>query len=401
MNQVIKKRIEDINNGIVPEGYKQTPFGIFPCDWETKYLDDICVMQGGGTPNTKKQYYWEGDIPWISSSNLNEDDFYNVNITRYITQEAVEKSATKICPSNSIAVVTRVGVGKVALIDRQYCTSQDFTNIIDTKCSTLYLLYQLKSAINRKLEECQGTSIKGITTKELQKLQINIPKKEIEQSKIAEILMKWDEMVELQEQYIQKLELRKKSIMKKLLTPKDGWKCVRFENTCKKFAYSKELQTNQYQVSGGYPVVDQGKNYIVAFTDEEDYIINNNCEGLLLFGDHTTEVKYLDFCFAVGGDGVKLFQKNGLYDLKFIYYSLLNTPFMIEGYKRHSNILRKKGIFVPFKNGELDIQEQNRIVDILTKLDKEISLQKEKLEKIKIQRKAMQQYLLTGIIRVL
>ena len=73
---------------------------------------------------------------------------------------------------------------------------------------------------------------------------------------------------------------------------------------------------------------------------------------------------------------------------------------MIEGYKRHSNILRKKEIFVPFKNGELDIQEQNRIVEILTKLDKEISLQKEKLEKIKIQRKAMQQYLLTGIVRV-
>ena len=241
---------------------------------------------------------------------------------------------------------------------------------------------------------------KKINLEDIGKCRIVLPTEKTEQSKIAEILMKWDEMVELQEQYIQKLELRKKAIMKKLLTPKDGWKCVRFENTCKKFAYSKELQTNQYQVSGGYPVVDQGKNYIVAFTDEEDYIINNNCEGLLLFGDHTTEVKYLDFCFAVGGDGVKLFQKNGLYDLKFIYYSLLNTPFMIEGYKRHSNILRKKGIFVPFKNGELDIQEQNRIVEILTKLDKEVSLQKEKLDRIKIQRKAMQQYLLTGIVRV-
>ena len=108
----------------------------------------------------------------------------------------------------------------------------------------------------------------------------------------------------------------------------------------------------------------------------------------------------LDFCFAVGGDGVKLFQNNGSYDLKFVYYSLLSSTFLIEGYKRHSGILKKKDVFLPFKGNRSDIQEQKRIVTILTQVDEEISLQKEKLEKIKIQRKAMQQYLLTGIVRV-
>ena len=55
MNQTIRKRIEDINNGIVPEGYKQTPFGIFPCDWETdKKLNDLGAFdKGKGLPGDK------------------------------------------------------------------------------------------------------------------------------------------------------------------------------------------------------------------------------------------------------------------------------------------------------------------------------------------------------------
>ena len=392
MNQEIKKRIEEINNGIVPEGYKQTPFGIFPCDWETKYLDDICVMQGGGTPDTKNQYYWEGDIPWISSSDLNEDDFYNVNITRYITQDAVKKSATKICPSNSIAVVTRVGVGKIALIDRQYCTSQDFTNIIDTKCYTLYLLYQLKSAINRKLKECQGTSIKGITTKELQKLQIDIPKKEIEQSKIAEILMKWDEMVELQEQYIQKLELRKKAIMKKLLTPTKGWENKKLGDVCK--IKTGKLDANAMVENGEYPFFTCSKE---IFTIDK---YSFDCEALLMAGNGDIgDIKYYNGKFDAYQRTYVL--SDFSFNIKYaMYYLLFNfDKDVMKGMQKSSmpyiklELLQKADIFY-------DENTVNKTVEMLEKVDEEISLQKEKLEKIKIQRKAMQQYLLTGIVRV-
>ena len=395
MNQVIKKRIEDINNGIVPEGYKQTPFGIFPCDWETKCLDDICVMQGGGTPDTKNQYYWQGDIPWISSSDLNEDDYYNVNITRYITQDAVKKSATKVCPSNSIALVTRVGVGKIALIDRQYCTSQDFTNIIDTKCYTLYLLYQLKSVINRKLKECQGTSIKGITTKELQKLQIDIPQKEIEQSKIAEILMKWDEAVELQEQYIQKLELRKKAIMKKLLTPKDDWKSVQVKDIFE-ITRGQVLPISACNNSYQHPVYSSqtANNGLMGYYHE--YLFED-CITWTTDGANAGEVKFRKgkfYCTNVCGvlKSVEGFANECVaYIINSVsksYVSYVGNP------KLMNNTMGNIKILLP------TIEEQKHISNFIEVVDEEISLQKEKLDRIKIQRKAMQQYLLTGIVRV-
>ena len=96
MNQVIKKRIEDINNGIVPEGYKQTPFGIFPCDWEAKSMNQICDIYSGGTPSTKKEEYWDGDIPWccptdITKSNKYIEKTYKEKMKEEITKGLKEK----------------------------------------------------------------------------------------------------------------------------------------------------------------------------------------------------------------------------------------------------------------------------------------------------------------------
>lgn len=221
MNTVINDRIAKINNGQVPEGYEKTSFGIFPCDWEKAKLSDIAEFCGGGTPSTKIAKYWEGDIPWISSSDISEGDLFNVQMTRYITKEAIGNSATKLCPKGSIAVVTRVGVGKLAYIDCDYCTSQDFSNIIKCSIKKEYLLYKLHSAIQKYVEKAQGTSIKGITTKELLEIVISYPKTEQEQSRIAQILMQWDKTIELQEKLIKSYQKLKKYYLSKMF-PKKG-----------------------------------------------------------------------------------------------------------------------------------------------------------------------------------
>ena len=71
---------------------------------------------GGGTPKTKVLEYWSGTIPWIQSSDLENNKLFNVLPKKYITENAVKNSATKIVPSSSIVIVTRVGVGKLAFM---------------------------------------------------------------------------------------------------------------------------------------------------------------------------------------------------------------------------------------------------------------------------------------------
>ena len=127
---------------------------------------------GGGTPSSSNESFWQGTIPWVSSSDIVENDIKNISISRYITEEAIAHSATKLCPAPSILIVSRVGVGKIALSKEAICTSQDFCNLINIKVEPIFLTYCLSQIMKRKSMEVQGTSIKGITTSEIQKISI-------------------------------------------------------------------------------------------------------------------------------------------------------------------------------------------------------------------------------------
>ena len=181
-------------------------FPEFTGEWESFKLTELGKFIGGGTPSSSNLSFWAGSIPWISSSDIKEDSINNISISRYITEEAIEKSTTKYCPAPVILIVSRVGVGKVALSYTSLCTSQDFCNIIDIKCHPVFLSYNLLRTMKRKSREVQGTSIKGITSDELQKIRVFIPKNKDEQNKISNLLTLLDERIVTQNKIIDKLQ---------------------------------------------------------------------------------------------------------------------------------------------------------------------------------------------------
>ena len=181
-------------------------FPEFSGEWDSFKLVELGKFIGGGTPSSSNLSFWTGSIPWISSSDIKEDNINNISISRYITEDAIEKSATKYCPAPVILIVSRVGVGKVALSHTSLCTSQDFCNIIDIKCHPVFLSYNLLRTMKLKSREVQGTSIKGITSDELQKIRVFIPKNKDEQNKISNLLTLLDERIATQNKIIEKLQ---------------------------------------------------------------------------------------------------------------------------------------------------------------------------------------------------
>ena len=171
---------------------------------------------GGGTPSSSNESFWQGTIPWVSSSDIVENDIKNISITRFITEKAIAHSATKLCPAPSILIVSRVGVGKIALSKEAICTSQDFCNLINIKVEPIFLTYCLSRIMKRKSMEVQGTSIKGITTSEIQKISINIPSLQ-EQKKIGKILSLLDERIAIQSKIIEDLKKLKCAIIENVL----------------------------------------------------------------------------------------------------------------------------------------------------------------------------------------
>ena len=196
-------------------------FPEFEGEWEVESIKDVADFMGGGTPSSSNESFWQGTIPWVSSSDIVENDIKNISISRYITEEAIAHSATKLCPAPSILIVSRVGVGKIALSKEAICTSQDFCNLINIKVEPIFLTYCLSQIMKRKSMEVQGTSIKGITTSEIQKISINIPSLQ-EQKKIGKILSLLDERIATQNKIIEDLKKLKSAIIEKLYSEIQG-----------------------------------------------------------------------------------------------------------------------------------------------------------------------------------
>lgn len=186
----------------------------FP-QWEEKKLGEICEMIGGGTPSKQVEEFWTGNIPWISSSDISDYSIKNIAISRYITHNAISKSATKLCPKGTICIVSRVGVGKLAVTNEELCTSQDFTNITRFEGNILFLAYLLSMRMKMEAEKTQGTSIKGITVSEIKSFLLFLPSLS-EQQKIADFLSAFDEKIQTEKQILIHLQNTKKGLLQQM-----------------------------------------------------------------------------------------------------------------------------------------------------------------------------------------
>lgn len=189
----------------------------FTGEWiERKVMDFSEETFGGGTPKTSIKEYWSGEIPWIQSSDLQEHNVLDVFPTKKITEKGLQNSATKLIPKNSIAIVTRVGVGKIAFIKFEYATSQDFLSLVNLKVNEWFGVYSLYNLLQKEGHNVQGTSIKGITKNELLDKKINIPSSLEEQKEIGEFFKRIDQTIALHQRELEAQKETKKAFLQKM-----------------------------------------------------------------------------------------------------------------------------------------------------------------------------------------
>lgn len=147
-----------------------------PKGWMLSTVGAMFKLVGGGTPSTSNAEYWGEGTPWFSSADI--DDFGVITPRRYVTPVGVVNSTTQVVPKGSVLVVTRVGLGKVAILKDAMCFSQDnqalvplYPNFIDMH----YLFVFLKQAMQTVKYKGQGTTISGITKKQLEDVAILVP----------------------------------------------------------------------------------------------------------------------------------------------------------------------------------------------------------------------------------
>jgi type I restriction enzyme S subunit len=242
-------------------------------DWQQSTVGEVATgFLSGGTPSTSRADYWTGDIPWITSKWL-RDKLELTTGEKFVSKEAVENTATKIVPKDSIIFATRVGVGKVGINRIDLAINQDLAGVlIDSENYDItFIAYQLGiDSIQQYVSmNKRGATIKGITRDCLEQIRLNIPPL-AEQKRIAHILSTVQRAIEAQERIIQTTTELKKALMHKLFTEglrnepqkqteigpiPESWDLIRCEDACSTTSVGIVVRPTQYYLPIGVPAL--------------------------------------------------------------------------------------------------------------------------------------------------
>lgn len=404
------------------EGYKKTKLGRIPGEWEIKKLDEFCLITSGGTPDRKNPSYWNGEIPWVTTSLIDFNVISNAN--EFITEKGLKNSSTKLFRQGTI-LMALYGQGKTrgrtarlnidAAINQACLAIITDENIADNLFLHQYLIFKYNDLRNLS----NSGSQENLNGELVKSFRICIPPLP-EQQKIARILSTWDKAIEKTEQLIAHKQLLKKGLMQQLLTGKKRlrefkgkWKrrMVGEIGTIIRGASPRPKGDLRYY-GGNIPrlmvedVTRDGK-YVtprVDFLTKEGAKLSRPCKKgtltIVCSGDvGTPSFLAVDACIHDGFLGIT--DLISTIDEDFLYYQMLRLKSRIERSATHGGVFTNLTTQI-LKDFEIELpefEEQRKIALIINKTDDDIMKEEHHLKLIKSQKKGLMQKLLTGAIR--
>ena len=382
----------------IPQGYKATVLGIIPQEWEVKRLGEICTYFKSGEGITSKDISENGQYP-----------VYGGNGLRGYTDK-------KYTHDGAYILIGRQGAlcGNINYVTGK-CYISEHAIAVQTKGDLSWLRYKLDFwNLNRYSE---SSAQPGLSVEKLVRYKLTVPPL-AEQRKIAEVLGVWDEAIEKQARLIEQLALRKRGLMQRLLSAKlrlpgfsEPWKKVKF---CELF--TKSIKTaeplKKYEVLS---VTKEGivaqKSYFnkdIASEDTSKYIVVERGDlamSGLNFWMGSCHI-LTNFDEGIISPAYKVFKVTEHNNIDFIRDFVRSSMFLqaLQGCSViGASIVRRnldKEMLYEWTFKIPSLKEQTAIAEVLTAADREIELAKEKLERLRCQKRGLMQQLLTGKKRV-
>ena len=411
----------------IPQGYKATPLGIIPQEWEVKKLGDISQCFSGGTPKAGNNEYYCGNIPFIRSGEIHQKD-----TELFLSELGLAESSAKMVQKGDLLMAlygANSGNSAVSQIDgainQAILCIRPRNVLVSFLCPFLELNKDMYIA--KYLQGGQGNLSGEIV------LNYKIPVPPLaEQKKIAEVLGVWDKAIEKQSQLIEQLTLRKRGLMQQLLTAKrrlpgfsEPWKTVRLGEIGHFLSSNTLSRDNLNEDNGNIRNIHYGDILIKLPTIVDlPFIhipyINNGIvvksdylkDGDIIFADTAEDytvgkaIEIINIGAALVTSGLHTIPfrpKCGIFVSRFLGYYVNSIAYqrqlqpLIQGIKVCSiskTALCTTVLKVP------TLAEQTAIAEVLTAADREIELAQQKLELLRQQKRGLMQQLLTGKKRV-
>lgn len=412
-------------NQHIPAGYKSSPLGIIPENWEVKRLGEIAEISSGTTPlRANIDFYSNGNIPWVKTTDLNNGVLTSTE--ELITNKALEKTSLRLLPKGTVLVAMYGGfnqIGRTAMLGIEATINQALSALIcNEEIYDSFLLAWLNCKVNEwKHLAASSRKDPNITGKDVERFPILVPKIE-EQQRIVSVLSFWDTAISKQTQLVEKLTLRKRGLMQQLLTGEKRLKG--FEGKWKKCAYSSVLKEIKRTLVWNE---DELYKLISVRRRSEGLFFRGSLYGREIATKNLRPAKTGDFLISkmqivhgasglvtetfdnakISGSYIALVAKDdNVLDME--YFNLWSqTPIFY-----HQTFISSFGVHIEKMTFDLDtfmsfglslpsINEQRAIVSVMKSTNKEIELAKQKLSSLQEQKKGLMQVLLTGKKRII
>ena len=405
-------------------GMKNTVIGKIPDNWDVIKIGDFTDVFSGGTPDTSKKEYWDGDIPWMNSGDMNQKYIHSVE--GRITDKGMASSSTHMIPAQCV-LIGLAGQGKTrgtaAINYLPLCTNQSTAAIYPSKLfDPLFLLYVMESRYSQLREMSSGEGIRGGLTKALIKdVAVQLPPKD-EQKAIAKVIFDFDANMEHLRHLINKEVNLKKSCLDRMFPRADQIiPDVRIPDFDGEY---KRLPAERLFVSyadKGFPELP-----VLMATQEKGMILRDD-SNIEIQHDERNEVTYKRVLPGQFVIHLRSFQGGfahsnikGITSPAYTVFGFKNPDEHFDYYWKYlfcseSFINRLATVTYGIRDGrninyseflKMDFyvpayEEQRSIGLYIQDIDKSIELNKKKLEKYKMIKQGMMEELLTGKVRLM
>ena len=393
-------------------------------------LSEIGQIVAGGTPKTKIEEYWNGDVPWITPKDLSSHaGMYISRGERNISQVGLDNSSAKLLPKGTVLFTSRAPIGYVAIARNEVTTNQGFKSIIvDDENDNIFIYYLLKNNIDIIENHANGSTFKEISGSVMKSLEFGIPSLR-EQKAIAHILSTLDDKIEVNNQINKTLENMAQAIFKQwfvdfefpnengepykssggemveseLGTIPKGWEVVQFRDIFRfvKGKKPKTIAECEFKDSEKYLTIDVLNRNSVLFCSKEKVIEANSEDVLMVMDGASSGAVYFGQKGVVASTLAKLELISQKVSNQFLFYAI---KYFENDIKTHTT-----GSAIPHTDKEYtyrlmialpnDISLQTKIDDLLCDISDTFIAREQENAVLKATRDTLLPKLMSGEIR--
>jgi type I restriction enzyme S subunit len=412
-------------------GNKRIGIGRIPEEWRTFKLGDVADIFGGATPSTKVAYYWNGEIPFVTPTdvtNLKEGNILK-STEKNITRAGFKSISAKCVPAGSVLLTSRATIGFCCINETRVVTNQGFINLIcKGDLHNVYALYLLRSLKNELERLSNGSTFKELARSTFRKISVVLPPLE-EQLKITTILSMVDDSIQNSDKIIAKTQQLKKGIMRQLFTRGVGqeafkqtkigevpenWLIRKLGDVCKISTGGTPATSNRSYYQGSIPFIKTSDIINRRITEATTYVSEKAVKecNLKLFPPKTIFLAMYGQGKTRGQSGIleisatttqntAAIVANAELDPEFLWYWLMSRYEDLrrvgaQGQISHLNL----GYVERYEIALPPLKEQQTIALILSAVDEKSDKERKTKRALESLETGLMQDLLTGKVRV-